>query len=150
LYLIRSLLICSQELHGNTCKYTCMAFSLSLMCHVGVLSRLRMDFSNMGLHMPLYHVTYLNDGFSSSCTESLSLLLWCLSKKAAFLRKACLVLPCPRLSVRSPKLYILKDCAKTTGLLLYLGGCFIVADPKPVSRSQNEWDFKSCSHPLVL
>lgn len=71
-------------------------------------------------------------------------------KKQPLLGKiALLVLPCPSF-LHILQNYILKGCAKTTGLLFYLRGHFIVADPKPVSRSQNERDFKSCSHPIVL
>lgn len=136
----------AQEMHGNRCKngdILACQWCTVLCCSLGL------DWISLRwtAHTPPHNS--LNHGFFSY-KGSLFILRSLSVKKQPLLGKIALfVLPCTR-SLHILQNYILKGCAKTTGLLFYLRGHFIVADPKPVSRSQNEWDFKNCSHPIVL
>lgn len=124
------------------------AFCMSVMHHAVLLFRLRLDFSKTGLHTLLLHISL--QSWILLHAGSLFLLGPISVKKQPLLGKiALLVLSCPSF-LHILQNYISKGCSKATGLLFYLTGHFIAADPKPVSRSQNEWDFKSCSHPIVL
>lgn len=80
------------------------AFCMSVMHHAVLLFRLRLDFSKIGLHTLLLHIS-LQSWILLSCRKPLSFGAN-FSKKATSLRKDCLA--CSLLSklyAHSPKLY---------------------------------------------
>lgn len=85
------------------------ACCLSVMPCGVLLFRLRLDFSKIGLHTLLLHVS-LESQILLSCRKPLSFGVN-FSKKATSLRKDCLACsPPPKLSAHSPKLYFKGLC----------------------------------------
>lgn len=138
----------AQEMHGNRCKDGDSLQHVSdALCSAA--SQAQTGFLQDGTaHTPSPHNS-VNHGFFSYAGSLFLLGSFSVKKQPLLGKTALLVLPCPG-SQHTLRNDILNCCAKTTGLLFYLRGHFIVADPKSVSRSQNEWDFKSCSHSIVL